>query len=419
MKINLNEVLYAVSMGLDAAENELVGNVRIGHSKRIAAIAIMTGKALGLTDNDLTDLASFAILHDNGLTEVNQEVIEYRKYNNGKDYSPLDFMVRKCIIGENNTKYMPFRTNNRNVLYLQCENADGSGPFGRTFDRTPIKAQLIHLGSEIDSHFDLNLQNRDTYGAVIYFVKSRAGELFSPEISDTFTKIFKPKNLFNLSADHLDNYLRKTTRHFDDEYSLQEVQNLAYLFAHIVDMKQNYNCQHSTGVAENAMTMARYYHFPEDKITKYYLAGALHDIGKLMIDNSILQKPGKLTDEEFEKMKMHATYSYQILKQIKNMDDILVWASHHHEKLDGSGYPFGLTGDQLSKEERLMTCCDIYQALTEKRAYKDGFSHEKAMGIMRDMAIQGKIDNDIVSDMDQVFGKRRPEEDAPTAVLTS
>lgn len=192
----------------------------------------------------------------------------------------------------------------------------------------------------------------------------------------------------------------------------REVRNLATLFARIVDFKRHYTCRHSIGVAENAENMAKFYGFPEDKKTRFYLAGALHDIGKLMIPNEILQKPAKLTDEEYLVMKRHVIYTYQILSQIhsKGMDEVVRWASNHHEKINGEGYPNGLTAKNLSKEEQIMTCCDIYQALTEKRAYKAGFSHEKAMEIMREMVLHGDLDNSIVEDMDQVFGGIQPDE---------
>ncbi len=369
MRIDLNEILYSVSAGLDAVEHELL-HVRKGHCKRIAALSIMLGKNLGMSQDELIDLAAFSILHDNALTQVNQEEIEYKKYNNGEGYSENDFNVRRCTIGESNTRYMPFRTNNRDVILLHHENADGSGPQGRTYDRTPIKAQIIHLADTIDNKYDLTTTDRNNHGAIIYFVKSNAGRMFSREIADTFCKTFKMKHLSAVSLDHIDGYLRKSTKHFNDEYSPQEVVNLATLIAKIVDFKSHYSCTHSTGVAKLCDVMARYYGFDEVKRTKFYLAGSLHDIGKLMIDNSILQKPGKLNEYEYELMKQHAYYTYDILEHIKNMDDIMAWASHHHEKLNGTGYPFGLKADQLSLEERIMTCCDIYQALTEERAYQ-------------------------------------------------
>ena len=117
-------------------------------------------------------------------------------------------------------------------------------------------------------------------------------------------------------------------------------------------------------------------------------------------------------------MKQHAYYTYDILSQIKNMDEIMIWASHHHEKLNGTGYPFGLKEENLSMEERLMACCDIYQALTEERAYKKGFSHEEAISIMRDMVIKGEIDNGIVASMDAVFSNKSWDRSIPTSILT-
>ena len=416
MRIDLNEILYSVSAGLDAVEHELL-HVRKGHCKRIAALSIMLGKNLGMSQDELIDLAAFSILHDNALTQVNQEEIEYKKYNNGEGYSENDFNVRRCTIGESNTRYMPFRTNNRDVILLHHENADGSGPQGRTYDRTPIKAQIIHLADTIDNKYDLTTTDRNNHGAIIYFVKSNAGRMFSREIADTFCKTFKMKHLSAISLDHIDGYLRKSTKHFNDEYSPQEVVNLATLIAKIVDFKSHYSCTHSTGVAKLCDVMARYYGFDEVKRTKFYLAGSLHDIGKLMIDNSILQKPGKLNEYEYELMKQHAYYTYDILEHIKNMDDIMAWASHHHEKLNGTGYPFGLKAEQLSLEERIMTCCDIYQALTEERAYKSGFPHEKAISIMREMVIKGEIDNSIVMAMADVFSDGTKVNSAPTTSI--
>ena len=110
MKIDLNEVLYAVSAGLDSVEQELLG-VRKGHCKRIAAISITLGKTMGLTPDELIDLAAFSILHDNALTQVNREELEYKKYNNGVGFSQHDFNVRRCTIGESRVrKWWPNRS---------------------------------------------------------------------------------------------------------------------------------------------------------------------------------------------------------------------------------------------------------------------------------------------------------------------
>jgi HD-GYP domain-containing protein (c-di-GMP phosphodiesterase class II) len=420
LKINVNEILYAVSNGLDAVEAELLGHISIGHSKRLAVLSIITAKGAGLSAKDLIDIAAFSILHDNALTEVNQEEHQYRKYNGGKGYAETDFNIRRCIIGENNAKLIPFRTNCRDVIMLHHENADGSGPFGRSANNTPIKAQIIHLADCVDHNFDLNDISKANYLNIVAYVKANTDTLFSKEVSTAFVKSFKHKHLNALSFGNIDTTIRKATKSFSDEYSITEILNLATLFAKIIDYKSFYSCVHSLGVAQKAIHMADYYKYPTEKGVRFYLAGALHDVGKLMIKNEILQKPSRLTDAEYEQMRNHAFYTHEILSKLKGFDDIVLWASHHHEKLNGGGYPFGLDASQLSSEERLMTCCDIYQALTEARPYKDGFTHAKAMEIMRDMVIKGEIDMDIVNDMNyEMTLNRKVDRSSPTSILYS
>ncbi|MFA7167387.1 MAG: HD domain-containing phosphohydrolase [Sphaerochaetaceae bacterium] len=174
----------------------------------------------------------------------------------------------------------------------------------------------------------------------------------------------------------------------------------------MVDYKSHFTCTHSIGIAEKAKAMARFYHWNEEKCTKMFLTGALHDIGKLTIPNAILEKPARLTKEEFEVMKNHALASWNILSGIEGMDDIQKWGALHHEKLDGSGYPFGLTAKDLGFEERLMAVLDIYQALTEFRPYKEGMSHEGAMTVLRTMMDDGKLDEGIVHGIDLKFNPR-------------
>jgi HD-GYP domain-containing protein (c-di-GMP phosphodiesterase class II) len=433
MKINLNDILYAVSFALDATEieyfkrrAEALGeniekvsykdhktmNVTVNHSKRIAAIAVITGKAMGLSPIELYDLAAFSILHDNALTEFIQEEIEYKKYNNGKSYNTADFNTRHCKIGEKNANLLPFRSNNRDVILYHHENADGSGPFGRKADRTPIKSQLIHLADCIDCFCDLTIVSEENFREICFYVRSNIGTLFGEDVAYAFLGAFKRKNLVNLMNINVDRFLRSLTKHYEDSYTRQEIKPLGELFAKMVDYKSHYTCIHCAGVADRCERMAEFYKFPEEKAAKFYLAGALHDVGKLSVSMEILQKPSRLNDDEYELMKMHALYTHDVLTNLKGMKDICDWASHHHEKLNGTGYPFKLNDKQLSHEDRLLACCDIYQALTEKRPYKDGFTHEEAIKIMRDMAEKGEIDYDIVTDMHTVFKNETPQIEA-------
>ena len=157
-------------------------------------------------------------------------------------------------------------------------------------------------------------------------------------------------------------------------------------------------------MAEKAARLAEFMGYPQSDIEKFYMAGALHDIGKMAIGNEILEKPGRLTDEEFSRMKNHAGYTYMILSEVEDFDEVRDWAALHHEKLDGTGYPFGKTAPELSKPERIMACVDIYQALTEARPYKDGMPHDKACSILDDMAQKGWIDASVTDNIRKCFG---------------
>lgn len=179
--------------------------------------------------------------------------------------------------------------------------------------------------------------------------------------------------------------------------------NIADFFANIVDYKSPFTSRHSIGVAEKAAQYAKYIGYGVLDIEKMYLAGALHDIGKMAVGNEILEKPDKLTDEEFDKMKNHAGYTYLMLSQVDGFEDIRDWAALHHEKLNGKGYPFGKTADELNEQERIMACVDIYQALTEERPYKKGMSHEKTCDILDEMAEKGFVDADISRKMRDCF----------------
>ena len=143
--------------------------------------------------------------------------------------------------------------------------------------------------------------------------------------------------------------------------------------------------------------------YQEEDTLKMYLAGAFHDLGKMAVGNDILEKPARLTDEEYEKMKNHAGYTYLLLSEVNDFEEIRDWAAFHHEKLDGTGYPFGKTADELNEPERMMTCIDIYQALTEPRPYKEGMSHEKACSILEEMVEKGQLDAKITQLIKETF----------------
>lgn len=140
-------------------------------------------------------------------------------------------------------------------------------------------------------------------------------------------------------------------------------------------------------------------------------AAILHDIGKAAVPLELLDKPGKLTDEEFEVIKQHPGHAHQYLVQQSAFPAIVLDAVlHHHEALDGTGYPDGLKGESITPLTRILTVCDIYAALIERRAYKDEMTPEQAISELIDRALRSKVDYAMVRNLAGAVGVKAPEE---------
>jgi len=170
--------------------------------------------------------------------------------------------------------------------------------------------------------------------------------------------------------------------------------------------KDEYLLEHSISVSIYLSIFSNYLNI--DKATAYEMSiGAfLHDVGKIMVPSDILNKPGKLTDNEFFIMKTHANHSADIIKNTTGISNLSYEvAAFHHEKLDGTGYPFQLKADKLSKYCRMMNICDIFDALTANRCYKEGFSRFKAFTILRSLAEKDHhLDSELVEHFIKAIG---------------
>lgn len=146
----------------------------------------------------------------------------------------------------------------------------------------------------------------------------------------------------------------------------------------------NYTFSHSIHVAIYAATLAGFLNYPPDQIKEICLAGLLHDIGKMEVPRDIVEKPGRLTDEEFKVMKEHARLGYERLKNLNNLSsDIIEAISQHHEKIDGSGYYQGLKGEKIHPWSRILATADVYDAVTTNRVYRGALlPHEGAEIVM-------------------------------------
>ena len=144
-------------------------------------------------------------------------------------------------------------------------------------------------------------------------------------------------------------------------------------------------------MGELARFIGKKLHLDKKTCNRLHLAGLLHDIGKINTEDAILNKCGKLTPSEYRKIQAHATDTRGILRSIIIDANVVAWAAEHHERLDGSGYPMKKTGEQLTLQSRILAIADVFQALCQKRSYRDKLNLDEVLKIIRSECAQNKL----------------------------
>ena len=156
--------------------------------------------------------------------------------------------------------------------------------------------------------------------------------------------------------------------------------------AQALEAKDEYTQGHSARVAEESVNIARYLSLSETEVQRMWLAGYLHDIGKIGIKETVLNKPGKLDEEEWDLIQQHPVVAGRILGPIPELSDVIDIIVHHHERYDGTGYPDGLEGSSIPLGARILAVADTYDALTSRRPYRDPLALEEAHRILGEAA---------------------------------
>ncbi len=160
--------------------------------------------------------------------------------------------------------------------------------------------------------------------------------------------------------------------------------NVVRTLVSAVEAKDEYTCGHSERVALYAKRLAQQVGYSDEDCELLYLTGLLHDVGKIAINDAILNKPGHLTDEEFAEIQRHPDEGWQILQVLEQLSYVLPGVLHHHERMDGKGYPDGLAGTDIPLDGRILAVADAYDAMTSNRAYRTGMPHAKAISVLRE-----------------------------------
>ncbi|MDO6426274.1 HD-GYP domain-containing protein [Thalassotalea sp. 1_MG-2023] len=188
---------------------------------------------------------------------------------------------------------------------------------------------------------------------------------------------------------------------------IEEIFKNSNALASIINIrnKDEYLLEHSISVSILITIFAKFLKLDKNIIQQLAIGAFLHDVGKIMIPEEVLNKPGRLTEDEFSIMKSHVTHSIDIIQHTPGISELsLEVAALHHEKLNGQGYPFNIPGDHISTYGRMIAICDIFDALTAARCYKDGYSHGKAFAILKNLAEQQHLDASLVTKFIQCMG---------------
>ncbi len=415
----LSEVIGALSHALDLTEGQPVG-----HSQRAYMIGMHLAARLDLPSEVRAELYYAILLKDAGCSTGAGRMAELFRTADGplkREFSKVDwtstadfvrFAAREVAPGASRieraaTLLRALRSLSREAADLneaRCdrgarivammgfppsvaaavraldEHWDGSGrPDGLEGEAIPLISRIACMAQTIDVFV-----TTDGPRAALDVVRGRRGRWFDPHLADVFLGISPEDPLWAaLASDNANEVLRdlepEGTIAMADEEGLDRV---AEAFASVIDAKSHYTAQHSIGVATYAVGIGEELGFDAVRLRSLRRAALLHDIGKLGVSNTILDKQGKLTDEEFAEVRRHPRHTYDILSRISAFAGIAEDAAAHHERLDGRGYHRGVGAEHLSPEARILAAADVYEALTADRPYRDAMPRGTVLEIM-------------------------------------
>jgi HD-GYP domain-containing protein (c-di-GMP phosphodiesterase class II) len=382
--INIHETIYSLSDALD-----LVGVNHIHHGKRVAYLATECAKLLGWGPGQMDELFQAAILHDCGVskTAVHRRLAQF-EWENEDDH---------CVLGSDLLKTCPLMARLAPIVLHHHTHwsllKEMDLPLALKLNANCIymadRVDVLSLACMVDqSNLLLGMQE------IREKIHARRGDWFCPELVDAFLEL---SIWLSLEKDRVNGYVSVwLSRTSASDIEFQELRSIVRIFSFIVDAKSSFTKAHSDGVARLSRLIGSLFKLSEESCEMLELAGLLHDIGKLRQPDELLDKPGKLNAEEYLHIQKHCFDTYAILKNIHGLEKITQWATQHHERIDGSGYPEQLCKGEISLEARIVAVADVFQALAQTRPYRDAMSQNELMKILNEMSREGKLDQNIM-----------------------
>lgn len=372
--LNITNVLKTVNSAYERFDKDACL-----HSLQVAYLTLKICKNLDIDEDTKNSLVIAAYFHDFSAEKTNMcdSLDKYEKGNAVKEHCILGYLLFKFLLPKSDIcKFILYHHNTYDVDYI-INNIEN-----------PLESNIIKLADDISIYNIFNEQA--SVNDVIDFLNERSYMYNSNYLNrflDTNAKM-AIENVLNES--YKENFWKEVDLL---NYKVITIEDIIVCLAFIIDCKCDITNFHSLSVSNTSCMLGKYFNLSENEYYNLKIGSLLHDIGKIAIPNEILKKEGPLTKAEFEIMKQRAVYTYEILSNLKH-EHILNIASNHHEKLNGKGYPRGLS--DLTLSEKIVAVADIFVALIQKRSYKDGFSKDKVIEILSNCANKGEIDGEVV-----------------------
>lgn len=284
--------------------------------------------------------------------------------------------------------------------------------YGREFEgeRVPLTSHILRLADYIAVLPDDDRNVLEQVADIRKAVAAATGRWFMPTVVAAFDEISERESFWlDITSRHKEEIISR--RFGDSKVSLDMdgLYQLARIFGKIIDYRSPFTGTHSSGVAATSEELAQRLGMSPIERRLIGVAGNLHDIGKLAVPTEILDKPGKLTPQEMFIIRQHPYYTDRILSTVPGLETVNIWASLHHERLDGKGYPF--RSRELPLGSRIIAVADIFTAITENRPYRRGMDRTQCLEVLSQLVAEGAIDGDVVAvlrnDFDQIHHIRR------------
>ena len=428
-RLLLSEVIGAFSYALDLTEGQPPG-----HCLRACWIGVHVGKELGLDAAALWDLYYTLLLKDAGCSSNAARLCELYgtdDFTVKRDFKSVDadhfveiagFVLKHAGLGRSlKERYRRIMNLAKHGEQLATELIQTRCERGAAIARQLGFSEVVALGIHgLDEHWNGNgrperlqgaaipLESRiallsqvvDVFhsiggaAAAIQEVRERRGTWFDPTVTDAFESACRRAGFWEaLTAADIEARVRALEpEHRSIEVDDDRLDAITAAFGQVVDSKSPYTSGHSTRVAQFADVVGEQLGLSKVRRRWLHRGALLHDIGKLGVSNSILDKPAGLTDEEWQQVRAHARYTEEILSRLSPFAELALVAGAHHERLDGTGYPKGLRAPDIAVETRIITLADIFDALTAPRPYRGPIPAPQALDMMektRGTAVDG------------------------------